>query len=516
MPKQKGSNSVADKYEGLCGTRSSFVRSAESYSKMTLPYIMPKNGNKNQEGRNQHGWQSIGAEGVNHLANRMTQALFPVNQSFFTLDVSAELKAQGSDADELQAAPELNHLTRAIIAYFNRDKLRPKIVLALKHLIITGNGLFFRDRGSNFRFFSLKNFVVERDHEDRVKRCIILEKIDYEDLSSDIQSKLKTQRPDRDRRDEQKNKLYTDFRYSYDKDGTYKIKVMQEIEGVSVAEESYDNQDDPLIVLRWNVTDGEEYGRGLIEDYASDLFVVNMLSRARAEGAATMMEVRYLVKRGAAVDIKELNSSENGDAITGEEGDITLLQLDKFADTTLINDVLKEYSERLSRAFLLLSSTIRDSERTTAYEVQKNAQELDVNFGGIYSTLGVDLQQPIARIYINEVLDDDVDGDVLEIAVTTGLAALSGAGEMEKLMQYSQMLVQAAGWPEQVQQEIDWRLYSAFCAKQVNLTSGFMKDESQAAAEQEQAVAGNASDALATSMATKLGGNMADQMTGEQ
>ena len=77
MPRPKGSDSVADKYEGLCGTRSSFVRSAESYSKMTLPYIMPKNGNKNQEGRNQHGWQSIGAEGVNHLANRMTQALFP-------------------------------------------------------------------------------------------------------------------------------------------------------------------------------------------------------------------------------------------------------------------------------------------------------------------------------------------------------------------------------------------------------------------------------------------------------
>ena len=307
----------------------------------------------------------------------------------------------------------------------------------------------------------MKNFVVERDHEDRVKRCIILEKIDYEDLSSDIQSKLKTQRPDRERHDAQKNKLYTDFRYSYDKDGTYEIKVMQEIEGVSVAEESYDNQDDPLIILRWNVTDGEEYGRGLIEDYASDLFVVNMLSRARAEGAATMMEVRYLVKRGAAVDIKELNNSENGDAITGEDGDITLLQLEKFADTTLINDVLNEYSERLSRAFLLLSSTIRDSERTTAYEVQKNAQELDVNFGGIYSTLGVDLQQPIARIYLNEVLDDDVDSDVLEIAVTTGLAALSGAGEMEKLMQYSQMLVQASGWPEQVQAEMD--LAIVFC-----------------------------------------------------
>ena len=48
---------------------------------------------------------------------------------------------------------------------------------------------------------------------------------------------------------------------------------------------------------------------------------------------------------------------------------------------------MSKIEQRLSYAFLLNASVIRDSERTTAEEVRMTAQELQDSLGGIYGVL---------------------------------------------------------------------------------------------------------------------------------
>ena len=58
---------------------------------------------------------------------------------------------------------------------------------------------------------------------------------------------------------------------------------------------------------------------------------------------------------------------------------------------------MSKIEQRLSYAFLLNASVIRDSERTTAEEVRMTAQELQDSLGGIYGVLSQEFQLPLVK-----------------------------------------------------------------------------------------------------------------------
>lgn len=505
----KSKSTLESRYNELVGTRSSFLTRAESYSKMTLPYILPRS--KTDSAQNKHGYQGIGAEAVNSLANKIVMTLFPIGLPFFSLkfdkEIEKELEAKNTDKTPLTA--RFNKIVDLAMIEMQKLKLRPDLVNAAKHLIISGNDLLvFTKKGT--KVLGLDKWVIKRDPQGNMLRLITCEDVVYLTLPTAVKAMIRAAKQDPTKKEEfEKLKLYTG--YTLQEDGTFTIE--QSVGDIKAIEPitSVDKKLVPAIPNVWNLTSGEDYGRGLIEDHAGDFHVLEFLSEARARGAATMMDVKYLVRVGAITDVETLNKAPTGEFVLGNADDITILQLDKFADGRLIQDVMKEYQERISRAFLMLQSSIRDSERTTAFEIQKVANELDGSLGGVYSLLSVDMQLPISYQLLEHVDDDLLDGS-FEPIVTAGIDALGRNRELEKIQQYSEMMALPAAWADDIQKRMIWGNYSDLVSSQLSLDTSFLMPEEDVKAAEGNEGEGQTSQVLADSLASSTGTALGKQL----
>jgi hypothetical protein len=505
-PKLK--SSLSTMYQSLVGDRSSFKERGESYSRKTLPYILPSTISSGAQ--NMHGYQGIGAEAVNHLSNKIVSTLFPVVEPFFSLkfDDEAEEKIEASGADRSELDVGLNKIVDMAIIQMNNLKLRPSLVTKIKHLIITGNAcLVFTDRG--VKLLGLNKYVVKRDPQGNLLKLITHEKVSYLSLPADLKLLVRVQKVTKDKDENEVLDLYTG--YCLQEDETFTItQAVGEYEAIKpITGIKPDNL--PAVVGRWNATSGEDYGRGLVEDHSGDFHVLEFLSEARAKGAATMMDVKYLVRPGSLTDVDTLNKAGTGEFVQGMEDDISVLQLDKYADGRLIQDVMSEYQERIQRAFLMVNAAVRDSERTTAFEIQKVANELDLSLGGIYSTLSVEVQKPVAVNLLAKV-DQKLVGGKFNPSIQTGIEALGRSRELEKIAQYSEMMALPASWAEPIQKRIDWTKYSNMISSNIALDTSFLIPEEEVQKSDESEQGAGTEGALAESLAKSAGNSLGKQM----
>ena len=61
--------------------------------------------------------------------------------------------------------------------------------------------------------------------------------------------------------------------------------------------------------------------------------------------------------------MEDLENSENGAALPGQEGDVSLVANSKPGDLAVVGNVVQDYIGRIGRGFLLGSATTRDAER---------------------------------------------------------------------------------------------------------------------------------------------------------
>src|SRR5690606_9716390 len=105
-------------------------------------------------------FQSVGAQAVNFLANKLILALFAPSRPFFRLEPSSEVKeeiaAAGAPQDEVDKL--LASAEREAIKQLDKLAIRPKLYEAFKHLIITGNVGVIMDGEDIFRVVGLKKY----------------------------------------------------------------------------------------------------------------------------------------------------------------------------------------------------------------------------------------------------------------------------------------------------------------------------------------------------------------------
>jgi len=92
----------------------------------------------------------------------------------------------------------------------------------------------------------------------------------------------------------------------------------QEVEGVFVEGSDTKYTDDtklPFIPLRWTSINGENYGRGLVEQYLGDFRSLEALYQLLLEASAVMSRVLFGKRAGSVVDIDDLNEADNGSCI---------------------------------------------------------------------------------------------------------------------------------------------------------------------------------------------------------
>jgi hypothetical protein len=456
--------SAASRYSKLASDRTIFLDTARDCAALSVPYLLTPTGVVNGQ-KLPTPWQSMGAKGVNVMASKLMLSLFPVNATFFKLQINdgkLSLDPSLSAAVKSEIDLSLSKMERVVMQNIAESQDRVILHQAMKHLIVTGNVLVYMG-SKGVKLYPLDRFVVVRDGEGNPTEVVTVESIDRQFLPEEFQTEQarnvndvadNTSAPSVDVTvGENEVAVYT---WAKLKDGQWRWR--QEAEGKIIPDSlgKAPKNTTPWLPLRFNVVDGEDYGRGRIEEYLGDLKSLEGLMQAMVEGSAAAAKVVFLVSPAATVKPSTLAKAGNGAIIQGRAEDVTAVQVSKQADFSSAYQMIQSLTQRLSEAFLIL--TVRQSERTTAEEIRATQQELNEQLGGIYGNLTVELVRPyLQRKLFTLQRSKELPQLPKGIVYPTIIAGLEGIGrgqDRESLMMFLQTISQALG-PEAMAQYID-------------------------------------------------------------
>lgn len=424
------------------------IKCAEEYAKYTVPYLMVdplERTDSASRGMIERDYQSVGALLVNNLSSKIATALFPVGIPYFKLRPSAELVKLAADEgiDKQALSSSLSRLEReAAPQVFNAGGLHA-LTHMIKLLIVTGSCLVLRDTTIHkFTVWNLHSFVVRRDGYGAVRDVVLKQRVLYEDADPDIREALA-----RSNRKKYVDGMYVDvYTHITYKQGTLNLyaEIQREVDGERVSKPSvYPEHLCPWKVLDWNVIVGENYARGLVEDYAGDFARLSMTSEALGIYEQESLDVLRIVDEQAGSAVSEFKEAETGDYIAGRKDSVTAFEFGDYNKINALNGSIVGVIQRLSQAFMY-TGQMRDAERVTAAEVRNLIREVETTFGGVYSLLAHTMQAPFAYLSMYEVRASHsgilagLIGRSYRPDIFTGAAALQRSSEMQALVNATQ------------------------------------------------------------------------------
>jgi len=448
------SGKAAAKYGQLSSDRNAFLQRARDASKVTIPGLIPEAG-ASEKGALRTPYQSLGARGVNYLASKLLITLFPPNSSFFKLevdDLALRVTEQGPEVkSELDAA--LVKVEHAVMSVLETANGRASMHEAFKHLLVGGNVLLYVDV-DGIKVIHFNRYCVVRDPMGTVAKILVEEEVYPEVLPEEFYEQV-TAASENDYEKEtgsgQKSiKLYTCVEFLHGKCHWYQEAMGHEIPGTHG---QCDADVSPWIPLRWGRIDGEEYGRGYVEEYYGDLTALESLYRAMLEGSAAAAKILFLVNPNGTTRPRTLQNAPNGAIVQGNATDVTVIQSQKGQDFNIVMQMIQRIEERLQYAFLLNTAIQRPGERVTAEEIRFMSQELDAGISGLYSILTQELQLPLVRRLMHLMRKQrklapfpKVNGkSVVSPKPVTGLEAIGRGDDRNKLVDFLSIVQQALG-----------------------------------------------------------------------
>lgn len=479
---------VAELYAKLEIRRDNFLVTARRCAQLTIPFLVPPEGHTSSS-IYPTPFQGVGARGVNNLASKLLLALLPPNSPFFRLVVDRyELKKIENNV-KLKTALEaaLGEVERAVGDEVETSAVRISVFELLKHLIVAGNGLLYVPKKGGIRVYHLDRFVVRRDPMGHVKTIIVKEDICREDIPPTI---LKRIGGTPEGSSEKTQALYTCIHRSR---LDQHWKVWQEVGGFVVpdSEGTYPKDRCPWVALRYSKIDGEDYGRGLVEEILGELSTLEGLQQTMGEGSAAAAKLLFMVSPTGTTRVKAIAEAPNGAIIQGNKDDVTVLQVDKFYDFRTVQAEIARLEKNLELAFLLTAGATRQAERVTAEEIRAMVQELEGTLGGVYSVLGQELQLPLVNALMDRMSADGrlpkIPKGIVKPTIVTGLDALGRGNDLQKLDSFVAGLQQLFG-PQQVGRYVNISDYLERRATSLGIdTEGLIKTPEEIAAEDQQA-----------------------------
>lgn len=435
-------NCPSARWSTLDAKRTSHLQRCERYAGWTLPYICPPDHYDHNGEEMSQDFQSLGAEGVNHLTNKLMLALFAPSRPFFRIELEGASADRNNDPEVLE---QLTAAETAAIKELDKRNIRPVLFAAMKHLLVTGNVLVHYE-ASSCRVLGIKAYTVVRDVSGKVLELVIRETIHETELDDKVIAAVGTNSlgADADGNVKHYRRLVWDGKHYLETQAIGNTELPEEFNG------KYTEEKMPYHPLTWELPAGGHYGVGLVEMFAGAFAGLSTMSQATVQAALLASEFRWLVDPMGVTRPEELAQSRNGDALAGKQGDITLLRSEKGSDLQINLRIADTYVQQIGRAFLLSSAVVRDSERTTAEEVRMTAQELETGLGGTYSHVAVSFQKPMA-LWLLKLAGKDIAGSDADVAIVTGLAAMSRAGDRDQLMQFLGDLAAISNLPPEAQ-----------------------------------------------------------------
>ena len=478
-----------ERYNKLATDRSQFLDTAVECSELTLPYLITDDLTTNPNfKRLTNPWQSVGAKAVVTLAAKLMLALLPPQTSFFKLQIRDDKLGEELPA-EMRSELDLSFskMERMVMDYIAASSDRVVVHQALKHLIVGGNSLIFMGK-DGLKSFPLNRYVVNRDGNGNVLEIVTKEIINRKVLDFELpKPKIDPVNDGSTSTTGDDVEVYTCVKLD---SSSGRWVWYQEIDGLIIpgSRSTAPKNASPWLVLRFNTVDGEDYGRGRVEEFIGDLRALEGLSQALVEGSAAAAKVVFLVSPSSTTKPKTIAEAGNGAIVQGRPEDVAVIQVGKTADFQTANQMVQQLERRIAEAFMQLN--IRQSERTTAEEVRLTQMELEQQLGGIFSLLTVEFLVP----YLNRILLvlqrskqlPQIPKNLVRPKIVAGVNALGRGQDREALTTFITTIAQTIG-PEALMQYINpseaiKRLAAAQGIDILNL----VKSEQQLQAEQQQ------------------------------
>lgn len=425
---------AASRYEMLTTDRSPFLDRAERASELTIPFLFQERTTQIRE-----DYQSLGARCVNNLAAKLLLALFPPGAPFFKLavdDFILESLQGGENEDptaEIEAA--LSKIERSVTKRLEGAGYRSPVSNLLKHLLVAGNGLLEILPNGKIKFRSLRSYVVKRDLDGNLIEVVTKDELAKSALPPKLQQIAEDNPEKMDKGEDGKSiALFTHAKL----DGS-KWSVYQELGGSEVpySRSSYPKDRLKFLALRFTAVEGEDYGRGYVEEFRGDLASYDSLQESMVGFAAVAAKILFFVDESGFTSRREIQNARNGEILEGSAKDVTTLQLEKMQDFQVANAVAQDIKMRLEQAFLMASSAQRDAERVTAEEIRLIAGELEQTLGGLYSVLAQELQLPLVTLTMAQLQRERklprLPDDTVSPQIVTGLEGLGRNSELQRL-----------------------------------------------------------------------------------
>jgi len=435
---------LKSQYSKLDNERETINSRNEQYAGWTLPSLFPKD-EEDETAEVQYDYQSLGAQLVNSLANKVVKTLFHPARPFFKVDLTGKQRAEQISArgSEAQLDKELAALERKGLKSFNKTNSLTEYVKAAKLAIVTGEALIQSNEATNDKtIHSQRNYVVERDRVGGTVRCIIREKKRLTSLPRRIQrvakAELSNAQPD----------TLVDLYTGIIRVGKY-YYVWQEVEDSAAIglPGRYSKATLPFKFMVWDWMKGRTYAIGLVEHNAGDFNSLSRLAAAIDDYTIIATDLKILVNPSGQTDIGAINKAASGAAVPGLKDDISILKYEVAQVAEFLQWRYEGLQRTLGAQFLMSSATTRDAERVTAEEIRRNAMELENMHGGIYSRWAIQIQHPEARAILRMMSDKLAQ---IDVTILTGLDSLSRATELDNMRAYILDLAQLASLPKEV------------------------------------------------------------------
>jgi hypothetical protein len=477
------------RYEKLRSYRDEFLNVAVECSQLTLPYLIRQDDRRHEIHKTLFTpWQSVGSKAVTTLAAKLMLALLPPQTTFFKMQVRDD-KIGTEIPPEIRSELDLSFskMERMVMDYVNASSDRVMIHQAMKHLIVGGNALLFMGE-DGIKHYPLNRYVVERDGNGNVIEILTKEVVNKHLIP------IPEPNPNAVGDDGMKGggvdedvEVYTYVRMNEKK--TQWI-WHQECYGKMIpgTNGSAPKKTSPWLVLRFNTVDGEDYGRGRVEEYIGDLRALESLSQALVEGSSVAAKVVFLVSPSSTTKPQTLAQAGNGAIVQGRPEDVQVVQVGKSADFATAAQMAQTLERRIGDGFLQLN--VRQSERTTAEEVRLTQLELEQQLGGIFSLLTVEFLVP----YLDRVLMvlqrrreiPKIPKDLVRPQIVAGVNALGRGSDRESLTSFVTTIAQTMG-PEALVKYIDPSEYiKRLAAAQGIETLNLVKSEETVQGEMDQ------------------------------
>ena len=435
-----------ERYDRLATDRRQFLDKAVECSKLTLPYLIQDDTSSRPTHKTLDiPWQSVGAKCCVALAAKLMLSILPPQTSFFKLQVRDD-KLGEEIPPEARSELDLSFskMERMVMDYIAASNDRVVIHQALKHLIVGGNALLFMGK-DGIKNYPLNRYVVNRDGNGNVLEIVTKELINKDVLGFDLPVPTPNTGID-----ESQGGATDDVEvYTYVKLENGRWVWHQEVFDKIIPEtrSSAPKSASPWLVLTFNEVDGEQYGRGRVEEFLGDLKSLEGLSQALVEGAAAASKVIFLVSPSSTTKPATIAKAANGAIVQGRKDDVEVIQVGKTADFSTAANVAQSIEKRLLEAFLVMN--VRNAERVTAEEVRLTQLELEQQLGGIFSLLTVSFLIPyLSRTLLvlqrsNEL--PKLPKDIVRPKIVAGVNALGRGQDRESLNMFIATIAQTLG-----------------------------------------------------------------------